>query len=104
MQIITLEHLKAVLNITHTAQDTRLTYLTNTAENEILDYCGLLDMDAFYALYGETETARASLEQAVLYVVDMRFQGKAVDVRGDVVVQRTLLKYRQPKFSSGTTE
>jgi hypothetical protein len=104
MQIVTLAHIKAVLNITHTAQDSRLTYLANIAEGEILDYCYLGSMEEFYTAFGEEEVARAALQQAVLYVVDQRFHGKPVDVRGDPHVMRTLLKYRPPELSAGDTE
>lgn len=104
MQIVTLDTIKLVFNITDTSQDARLTYLANLAEGSVLDYCYLPDMDAFYAVFGEEEPARAALVQAVLYVTDQWFHGNMVAVTTDPHVMRTLLKYRPPEVSGGSTE
>lgn len=104
MQIVSLELLKSVLNITHSAQDARLTYLANIAEGEILAYCSLGSMEDFYAAFGEEEITRAALVQAVLYVVDRRFHGDNVTVRGNPHVMYTLLKFQAPGVDAGSTD
>jgi Phage gp6-like head-tail connector protein len=104
VQIVTLAEVKLDLNITHDAQDARLTGIINRAENEILQYCNLANMDAFYGLFGDTDVARAGLESAVRHVSAVRFHNALADIWAGGFLARLLMPYRQPAFSSGTTE
>lgn len=103
MQIVTLDEVKLDLNITHAAQDGRLTGIINRAEGEILQYCGLADMEAFYAVFGESDVARAGIESAVRHVSAVRFHNSIADIWTGGFLGRLLMPYRQPAFSSGTT-
>jgi hypothetical protein len=104
MQILTLSQLKVLLGVTDTAEDAKLEDMGTRAENELLQYCNLADMDAFYAAFGEMDQARAALEQAVVFAVYRRLQDLGADIWAGGTLGRLLMPYRVPAFSSGTTE
>ncbi len=108
MQIVTLEQIKWELNITHTAQDSRLTDLANRVEGEALARIGQ-SYDALVAQIteaaGGTEfnaAALAPLQAAVLWVLKSRFHGKEATFLTGFGAQ-LIIPYALPKFSSGTT-
>lgn len=103
MQIVTLQQVKDQLNISFSARDNALTDLTNRVENELLQYIGVADMDALYALIGETsDLASAALESATLLAVHLRNQDPAADIWKGGVLVRLLMPYRVPGIGTGT--
>lgn len=111
MQLVTLQELKDMLNITFSAQDTVLTTYGNLAEGFVLQYVGVTSKAELLERLTGTEAPSADLEDLVLasmemgvrYAVGLMYASNGTaDVWKDGLLVRLLMPYKVPGISPGT--
>lgn len=96
MKIIQLATMKALANVTFTAQDTALTAVANGVEADVEKYIGR-DLDAL------TDTEASSIEYNLTAAAVLKWQNISHDIWERGILARALFPLRTPAIGVGST-
>lgn len=96
MKVISLNNLKALANVTFTAQDTALTLVANGVEADVEKYLGR-------GLETLTEAEQTSVEFNLTAAAVLKWQNAASDIWEKGILARALFPLRTPAVGIGST-
>lgn len=96
MKVITLDNLKALANVTFTAQDAKLTLVANGVEADVEKYLGR-SLDTL------TDAEQTSIEFNLLASAVMRWNDATTDIWQKGILARALFPFRIPAIGVGST-
>jgi hypothetical protein len=96
VKIITLANVKALANVTHSAQDTAITLVANGVEAAVEKYMER-DLDTL------TDAEATSIEYDLTAAAVLKWQNTAHDIWTGGILARALVPFRVPAVGIGST-